>query len=84
MNLLDLLQWPAFAITLFATYLVGSNDETRRKVGFYLFILSNVLWVIWGWHDGAWALIALQFGLFFLNMRGAKKNEDEEKAHGKA
>jgi hypothetical protein len=29
-----------------------------------MFILSNVLWVTWGWHDEAWALIGLQAGLF--------------------
>jgi len=31
--------------------------------------------VIWGWHDGAWALVALQVGLAPLNVRGASKNE---------
>jgi len=37
---------------------------------------SNVLWVLWGWHDGAFALIALQVGLFALNIRGARKTEE--------
>jgi len=38
-------------------------------------LFSNVLWVIWGLHDGAYALIALQVALAGLNMRGASKND---------
>jgi hypothetical protein len=34
-----------------------------------------VLWVIWGWHARAYALIVLQFALAALNIRGAFANE---------
>jgi hypothetical protein len=34
-----------------------------------------VLWIVWGWHDQAYALIALQLALAGLNIRGAYKNE---------
>jgi len=44
-------------------------------VGFCCFIASNVLWITWAVHDHAYALIALQVGLFALNVRGVKKNE---------
>jgi len=60
---------------LLAAWLVGSRHEKRRGIGFWVFILSNVLWVIWGWHDKAYALIVLQAGLFLLNLRGAYKND---------
>jgi hypothetical protein len=40
-----------------------------------MFILSNVMWIVWGWRDGAWALIALQVGLMTMNIRGILKNE---------
>jgi len=72
---LDAIQWPAMAVTLFAAWLVASQKKSRREAGFWWFILSNCLWVTWGWHTQAWALIALQVGLFALNLRGAKKNE---------
>ena len=36
---------------------------------------SNALWIVWAWHVHAWALIALQVGLFAMNVRGALKNE---------
>ena len=45
--------------------------------GFWLFLLSNVLWVIWGWHAQAYALIVLQLCLAALNVRGARKNDPE-------
>lgn len=74
-DLVDAIQWPAMAVTLFAAWLVASRSPGKRAWGFWCFILSNVLWIAWGWHAAAWALIALQVGLFFLNLRGAKKNE---------
>jgi hypothetical protein len=73
--LLDAVQWPAMAVTLVAAWLVASTRKERREAGFWWFIASNVLWVVWAWHTRAWALIALQVGLFALNVRGAKKNE---------
>jgi hypothetical protein len=74
-SLLDLLQWPAMAVTLCAAYLVGARHARRRIVGFYTFIVSNIMWIVWGVHDGAWALIALQAGLCAMNVRGIVRNE---------
>jgi hypothetical protein len=78
MDVLPLLQWPAMVVTLVAAWLVASQSKTRRSWGFWTFIVSNVLWVLWGWNEGAWALIVLQVGLFVLNLRGAKKNDPAE------
>jgi len=72
---IDFLQWPAMLVTLFAAYLIGSKRAERRVFGFCMFILSNVLWIIWGIHDEAWALIALQAALMATNVRGIFKNE---------
>jgi hypothetical protein len=72
---MDLLQWPAMAVTLIAAWLVASRTKHRRKWGFWLYLLSNVLWVAWGWSTEAYALIALQFGLAAMNIRGARKTE---------
>ena len=74
-ELIDFLQWPAMLVTLFAAYLIGSKRAERRVFGFSMFILSNVLWIIWGIHDEAWALIALQAALMVTNVRGIFKNE---------
>jgi hypothetical protein len=73
--LIDFLQWPAMAVTLYAAYLIGSKRPERRIFGFCMFILSNVLWIVWGWHDQAWALIALNLALATMNVRGIVKNE---------
>ena len=73
--LLDALQWPAMVVTLVAAWLVASQRKSRREAGFWVFILSNLLWIVWAWHTSAWALIALQVGLFGMNVRGAMKNE---------
>ena len=71
----DFLQWPAMAASLAAAWLVASRSAGRRLVGFWVFLVSNVLWVAWGLHDDAWALIALQLGLAGMNVRGVLKND---------
>jgi hypothetical protein len=77
-TIVPLLQWPAMAVTLLAAWLVGSTRKRPRVVGFWCFVASNVLWALWGWHDKAYALIVLQAGLFMLNLRGARKNEQAD------
>ena len=72
---LGLLQWPACAAALAAAWLVAANLKGRRNAGFWVFLLSNILWVLWGWNENAWALIALQVGLALLNVRGLFKTE---------
>jgi hypothetical protein len=74
MNLLDLLQWPAMGVTVAAAYFVASNSKTRRHIGFWLFLVSNVLWVVWGFHAKAYALVTLQFCLAAMNIRGERKS----------
>ena len=75
MDIVELAQWPAMLTTLAASWLVASRSAPRRAAGFWCFIFSNALWVLWGWHDHAYALVALQFGLAALNIRGVYKNE---------
>lgn len=75
---LDLLQWPAMLATVIAAWLIGSLNKRRRTWGFWCFLLSNVLWVIWGWYASAWALIALQVCLAVLNIRGVRKNDPDQ------
>jgi hypothetical protein len=76
MDGLNLLQWPAMVMTVAASWLVGSSHEARRHAGFWVFLLSNALWVVWGLHDGAPALIALQVALAAMNIRGAMKTDE--------
>lgn len=73
MNNLALLQWPAMAITVAAAWLVSCDSEGRRRTGFWLFLLSNLLWSVWGVHAQAYALIVLQLCLAAMNICGASK-----------
>jgi hypothetical protein len=84
MNFLDpdLLQWPAMAASLAAAYLVASKGKPSRNAGFWVFLASNALWIAWGLHDSAYALIALQLGLALLNVRGVR-NTDTSGAQNK-
>jgi len=72
--MIDWLQWPAMVVTVVAAWMVGSQRKFKRNWGFWLFLASNVLWIVWGWVDHAYALIVLQLSLAFLNIRGVLKN----------
>jgi hypothetical protein len=80
-ELLNLTQWPAMLVTLGAAWLVAAQTKRKRSWGFWCFLVSNLLWIVWGWHTHAYALIVLQFGLFALNLRGAMKNEPQSAPH---
>lgn len=77
MDGLDWVQWPAMAVTVAASYFVSSTKKSRRSQAFWLFLASNAMWVAWGWHSSAHALVFLQFCLAAMNIRGAKKNESD-------
>jgi len=75
MDIVDLVQWPAMAATVGAAWLVASRTARRRAIGFWGFLASNLLWVVWGLHDHAYALVGLQFCLAAINIRGVYKND---------
>lgn len=72
-----MLQWPAMVVTIAAAWLVASLSKRKRTIGFWVFLLSNVLWSVWGWHQQAYALIVLQIFLAAMNLRGVCKNDPQ-------
>lgn len=76
----DLLQWPAMVVTVAAAWLVASERPGRRNAGFWVFLLSNLLWIAWGIQAQAYALMVLQVCLAALNIRGAVKARKAEKS----
>lgn len=62
-------------VTIVAAWFVASTQRRRRRFGFWLYLVSNVLWVVWGLHTHAYALILLQLCLAAMNIRGERKAE---------
>jgi hypothetical protein len=75
MNWIEFLQWPAMVATVTGAWLVASGRKYKRNYGFWSFLLGNLLWGVWGWREGAWALLLLQICLAALNIRGTAKTE---------
>jgi hypothetical protein len=71
--MVDILQWPAMAATIAAAWLIASSKIGRRNAGFWLFLVSNALWIAWALHARAPALIVMQVALAAMNIRGAMK-----------
>ena len=65
------------AVTITAAWLVASRARRKRIAGFWCFLLSNVLWIGWAWHDSAYALLVLQMSLIVTNLRGLMRNDAE-------
>lgn len=76
MEILDLIQWPAMVVTVVASWLVAAKSEHKRNLGFWTFIGSNVLWIVWGVYSKSWALVVLQLALATMNIRGARKTQE--------
>ena len=74
MEILDVLQWPALVVTVLAGWLTSSSRRRKRLWGFTLFLVSNVLWIAWGYTDEAYALIVLQLCLAVTNTHGVLRN----------
>ena len=73
--MLEMVQWPAMVVTLVASWYVASKRDDKRNLGFWLFLASNALWIVWGIHTRAYALVVLQLGLAAMNIRGASKTD---------
>lgn len=79
MSWLGYMQWPALIVTVLASWMVSVRYKDRRKTGFWLFLLSNILWGVWGVYAQAYALIALQICLSITNIHGILTNREKHK-----
>ena len=76
--LLNLVQWPAMLLTIIAPWMVSSRRKFKRNWGFWIFLMSNALWIVWAISDRAYAMIVLQVCLAVMNVRGVRMNDTSE------
>ncbi len=77
-DLLNLVQWPAMITTIAATWYIAAERKDNRNWGFWLYLLSNLLWVVWAIPNRAWALAAMQVILAGMNIRGVMKSKPKQ------
>ena len=83
MDFVELLQWPAMAITVLAAWFMGSIRAKRRIVAFWCFTAGTAIWVVWGLSHAAYGLITLEVIMALMNMRGLKKNLTQSKGEAR-
>lgn len=66
-------------VNILSVWLLTAETKGKRHLGFMLSLVSNVLWVTWGWHAQAFAVIGLQVALATLNVRGVRKTESKHR-----
>ena len=77
-DVIDLLQWPAMVLTIAAAWFVASTRTNRRNIGFWMFIVSNAMWLVWAVPAHAYALIIVQICTAAMNVRGALKSDSSK------
>ena len=78
MDYIDLLQWPAMVVTIVAAWLVASQSKRKSTIGFWVFLASNVLWSVWGWHRAP-TRSSCSSSRSRMNVRGVYRNDPELK-----
>jgi hypothetical protein len=77
MDYFSLLQWPAMVVNILSVWMLTSQSKGKRHAGFLLSLLSNLLWIMWGWYAEALAVLGLQIALATLNIHGVRKTESK-------
>ena len=76
---LSLLQYPGTVLTVGAYFLVGSKNANKRKLGFEMGLIGNIVWVmyaIWGNFPAAWGLVITNVAIFVGGLRGRHNNTE--------
>lgn len=72
--MIDFMQWPALILSIAGAWCVGGSTSRQRLVGFWLFLLSNIAWGLWGFGAGAWAVVISQLVFTITSIRGIRSN----------
>ena len=56
---------------------MAAQSRRKRRLGFVLFLCSNILWITWGSQASAYGLVSLHCCLGVLNARGLFKNDPD-------
>ncbi len=54
--------------------MVASATRRGRLVGFWCFLISNLLLIFWGWLTGNWGIVAMQLAFTVTSLRGIRTN----------
>ena len=68
------LEWIGSISAVIGAYLLAM----KNKVGFILFFVQNILWIIMGFLTGQYGIIFLMVGLGIINVIGLRKWTKEE------
>lgn len=75
MDYMEILQWPAMILTLLGAWMISTDKRSIRHKGFWVFLLSNVLWILWGMHVKAYGVVLMQIGLAIVNYHGLTRTD---------
>jgi len=60
------LEFIATALTLLGFYMISDGNAQ----GFIISLISNLIWIIWGYDKKAFSLLALNGIMIFINLHG--------------
>ena len=67
---MSIIEWSAAAVALLGAWLLGYRPSVLRLAGWVCFLISNVLWGLWGLSVGAVPLVIMQGFFLITSVRG--------------
>ena len=72
--ILPMIQYPATCFTVGAYYFIGGKTNFVRKLGFFLGIAGNLVWIAYAINPIQYGLIVTNAAILILGVRGYMNN----------
>jgi hypothetical protein len=68
LSIQNILSWGGCALLLVALQLIGD----KRKVGFYVALVAEAMWIAWGAITGSFALVVMSIAIMIMYVRAIR------------
>ncbi len=76
-TILFLSQYPALITGIIGAYFVSSTTSKKRYWGFFLWIISDICWALFGLSASGYGLVIMQLIFIFTSSRGMFNNREK-------
>jgi hypothetical protein len=70
----NFLDWPAMLTALIGTFILSRRAPSARmrRLAFFIYLVSNLLWLAWACHLRAYPMIIMQLGFLYTSIDGIR------------
>ena len=75
--ILPMIQYPATCLTIGAYYFIGGKTNFVRKLGFFMGVVGNFVWMVYAIDPIQYGLIITNAAILTLGVRGYVNNKEK-------